>query len=77
MQEDVEIIMLDNMSVESMKDAVQLIRRYHHRTKIEASGNITLDNLRQVAETGVNYISTSAPITRASWLDLSMKIISA
>jgi nicotinate-nucleotide pyrophosphorylase (carboxylating) len=69
-----DIIMLDNMAVLEMKEAVQLIREFSHRVKIEASGNITLNNLRFVAETGVDYISTSAPITRSSWLDLSMKI---
>ncbi len=70
----VEIIMLDNMSDGEMRAAVDLIRRHSRGVKIEASGNITLDNIRSVALTGVDYISTSAPITRSSWLDLSMKI---
>lgn len=68
-----DIIMLDNMSVEQMSQAVKQIRHHNQRIKIEASGDITLENLRTVAETGVDYISTSAPITRSSWLDLSMK----
>ncbi|MEG3438538.1 carboxylating nicotinate-nucleotide diphosphorylase [Pannus brasiliensis CCIBt3594] len=70
----VEIIMLDNMDRETTREAVQIIRDFSKSTKIEASGNITLDTIRSVAETGVDYISTSAPITRSSWLDLSMKI---
>ncbi|MBR8831318.1 MAG: putative nicotinate-nucleotide pyrophosphorylase [carboxylating] [Chroococcopsis gigantea SAG 12.99] len=70
----VEIIMLDNMTVSEMKDAVQLIRHHSGGVKIEASGNITLENIRSVALTGVDYISTSAPITRSTWLDLSMRI---
>ena len=69
-----DIIMLDNMSVEVMQQAVKMIRQNNSRIKIEASGNITLETIRNVAETGVDYISTSAPITRSTWLDLSMKI---
>lgn len=71
---DVEIIMLDNMSLPLMKEMVRLIREKSNPIKIEASGNITLDNIRDVALTGVDYISTSAPITQANWLDLSMKV---
>lgn len=69
-----DIIMLDNMSVELMTQAVKLIRQQRPQLKIEASGNITLSNLREIALTGVDYISTSAPITRSNWLDISMRI---
>ncbi len=72
-----DIIMLDNMSPEVMKNAVQLIRQHSPRTKIEGSGNVTLQTIRAMALTGVDYISSSAPITRSSWLDLSMRITSA
>jgi nicotinate-nucleotide pyrophosphorylase (carboxylating) len=68
-------IMLDNMTLEEMKRAVELIRREKPHIDIEASGNITLDNLRLVAQTGVDYISSSAPVTRSTWLDLSMRLI--
>lgn len=68
-------IMLDNMTLEEMKRAVELIRREKPHIDIEASGNITLDNLRLVAKTGVDYISSSAPVTRSTWLDLSMRLI--
>lgn len=74
LEHQADIIMLDNMSIEVMKEAVKMIRQDNSRIKIEASGNITLENIRNVAETGVDYISTSAPITRSTWLDLSMKI---
>lgn len=70
-----DIIMLDNMSIELIHQAVKKIRQHSHKIKIEASGNITLETIRNIAETGVDYISTSAPITRSTWLDLSMKII--
>jgi nicotinate-nucleotide pyrophosphorylase (carboxylating) len=74
LETDVEIIMLDNMSFPLMKEMVSLIRESSKPIKIEASGNITLENIRDVALTGVDYISTSAPITQAPWLDLSMKL---
>ncbi len=69
-----DIIMLDNMPLGMMQKAVQMIRQQDSRVKIEASGNITLDTIRGVAETGIDYISTSAPITQSKWLDLSMKM---
>ena len=69
-----DIIMLDNMPVQIMYQAVEIIRQCNNRIKIEASGNITLENIRAVAETGIDYISTSAPITRSTWLDVSMKL---
>jgi len=74
LKHEADIIMLDNMSLELMSQAVKIIREYNSRIKIEASGNITLETIRNVAETGVDYISTSAPITRSTWLDLSMKL---
>jgi nicotinate-nucleotide pyrophosphorylase (carboxylating) len=74
LQHGADIIMLDNMQPELMRQAVQLIRQSNDRIKIEASGNITLETIRTVAETGVDFISSSAPITRSTWLDLSMKL---
>lgn len=75
LQHGADIIMLDNMPLEMMQQAVQRIRQTNERIKIEASGNITLDTIRAVAETGVDYISSSAPVTRSSWLDLSMRFV--
>ena len=75
LQHDADIIMLDNMPSEEMIPAVKLIRETNPRVRIEASGNITLKTIRAVAETGVDYISSSAPITRSPWLDLSMRMI--
>jgi nicotinate-nucleotide pyrophosphorylase (carboxylating) len=70
-----DIIMLDNMSLDLMYRAVQLIRQSSAHTKIEASGNITLETIRAVAETGVDFISTSATITQATWLDFSLRFL--
>lgn len=74
LQHGADIIMLDNMLPEVMSKAVKRIRSTNDRIKIEASGNITLETIRVVAETGVDYISSSAPITRSTWLDLSMRL---
>ncbi|MEA5577271.1 carboxylating nicotinate-nucleotide diphosphorylase [Anabaena sp. UHCC 0451] len=71
----VDIIMLDNMPLKMMAEAVSLIRKQDRRVKIEASGNVTVETIRAVAQTGVDYISSSAPITQSRWLDLSMRMI--
>ncbi len=73
----VQIIMLDNMPIALMKSAIALIRNRAPQIKIEASGNITLDTIRSVAELGMDYISTSAMVTRSPWLDLSLNIHSS
>nr|WP_208492170.1 carboxylating nicotinate-nucleotide diphosphorylase [aff. Roholtiella sp. LEGE 12411] len=74
LQYKADIIMLDNMPLELMRQGVQLIRQHNSWVKIEASGNVTLETIRAVAETGVDYISSSAPITQSKWLDLSMRM---
>lgn len=66
-----DIIMLDNMTVDEMKEAVKLIGG---RAKTEASGNITLDNIKEVAETGVDIISMGAITHSVKAFDISMKI---
>ena len=69
-----DIIMLDNMTPAAMKEAVTMIRQHSSRIKIEGSGNVTIETIREIALTGVDYISSSAPITRSTWLDLSMRL---
>lgn len=66
----VDIIMLDNFSLENMREAVKLI---NGRFETEASGNITEKTLRAVAETGVDGISSGALTHQARSLDLSLK----
>ena len=65
-------ILLDNMPVELMRRAVPLVRRADSDMEIEATGNITLDNVRRVAGTGVDLISIGALTHSAPALDLSM-----
>jgi len=66
-----DIVMLDNMNPEDMREAVKSI---HSRALIEASGGITLDNVRAVAETGVDFISIGALTHSASALDISLEL---
>ena len=68
-----DIIMLDNMDIPTMQKAVALI---DHKAKTEASGNITIDNIGQVAQaTGVDYISSGALTHSVKALDISMKFV--
>jgi nicotinate-nucleotide pyrophosphorylase (carboxylating) len=72
-----DIIMLDNMTAAEIAAAVQLIREHAPDTIIEASGNITLDSVREVAESGVDLISVGAITHSAGAMDISMKIAAA
>ncbi len=71
LESKVDVIMLDNMSIEEMKEAVNLI---DGKALTEASGNITLENIREVALTGVDFISSGAIIHSSKWLDISLKL---
>lgn len=66
-----DIIMLDNMSLETMKEAVEII---DGRALTEASGNVTLENIRTVAQAGVNIISMGAITHSVKAFDISMRI---
>lgn len=65
----VDIIMLDNMSFDTMKEAVQLI---DGKAVVEASGNVNLNTVRQIAECGVDIISSSAIVAKAPTLDIAL-----
>lgn len=67
----VQRILLDNMTIEVMAKAVRITEG---RAKLEASGNITLENVRQVAETGVDYISVGELTHSARVFDVSLKL---
>ena len=66
-----DIVMLDNMNLDDMRKAVKSIKG---RALIEASGGITLDNVRAVAETGVDFISIGALTHSARALDISLEL---
>ena len=69
-----DLIMLDNMTTEEMRRMVEMVGG---RAKLEASGNITAENVLAVAETGVDYISVGALTHSAPALDLSLEIEAA
>lgn len=69
---DVDRILLDNMSIEMMSEAVQIT---NGRAKLEASGNVTLESVRKIAETGVDYISSGALTHSVTAFDVSMQWI--
>lgn len=64
-----DIIMLDNMSVEMMRDCVKLINK---KAVVEASGNVNLSTVHEIAATGVDIISSSAIVAKAGTLDLGL-----
>ena len=66
-----DIVMLDNMNAPTLKKAVEMA---HDQIKLEASGGITLDNVREIAETGVHYISVGALTHSAPALDIGLDI---
>jgi len=70
----VDRILLDNMSLVEMSEAVRLSAR---KVKLEASGNVTLDTVRQIAETGVDYISSGALTHSAKVFDVSLEWVAA
>ena len=72
LQAGADLVLLDNMDLDTLKEAVALA---HSRALTEASGNITLENIGQIAETGVDYISSGAMVHHATWLDINMKIL--
>lgn len=69
---DADIILLDNMEPSLLREAVRLVKG---RALLEASGGISLDNVRAVAETGVNLISIGALTHSATACDISMELV--
>lgn len=69
-----DIIMLDNMSVEDMKEAVKLVSR---KAETECSGNVTKENVEKLVDIGVDYISSGALTHSSPILDLSLKNLHA
>ena len=68
-----DIVMLDNFTIEDTQKAVELVASLGRPCQLEASGDISLTNLRQVAETGVDFISMGALTKHIKAIDLSMR----
>jgi nicotinate-nucleotide pyrophosphorylase (carboxylating) len=71
----IDRLLIDNMTVEQMREIVSLTRRREPRPVLEASGNMSLDRVRAVAETGVDFISVGALTHSAPALDLSLDVV--
>ena len=65
-----DIIMLDNMTSEMMKEAIKII---DGRAKTECSGNVTRENIERLLDVGVDYISSGALTHSAPIMDISLK----
>jgi len=69
-----DIIMCDNMSLEETKKVVEFRDENYPHILIEASGNVTLNRIEDIAKCGVDAISSGATIHQSCWIDLSMKM---
>ena len=74
MKAGADIVMCDNMSLEATKEVVAFRNEHYPHIQLEASGNVTLETIRSIADTGVDAISSGAIIHQANWIDLSMKV---
>ena len=72
-----EAILLDNMSPELVREAVQRLQTHSRRVPLECSGGVTLQNVRAYAEAGVDYISVGALTHSPDAVDMSMRIVAA
>jgi nicotinate-nucleotide pyrophosphorylase (carboxylating) len=77
LQHGAEAVLLDNMTPEQVRRAVEIVASLQRRIPLEASGGITLENVRTYAETGVNFISVGALTHSVQAVDLSMRILPA
>ena len=69
--DDVDLILLDNMKPAQIREAVALGK---NKVKFEASGGVTLKNIRQIAATGVDYISIGSLTHSVRAIDLSLEL---
>ncbi len=74
MKAGADIVMCDNMSLDMTREVVAYRNKNYPHILLEASGNVTLDTIAQIALTGVDAISSGSIIHQANWIDLSMKV---
>jgi nicotinate-nucleotide pyrophosphorylase (carboxylating) len=72
-----EAVLLDNMTPQQVRQAVELVAKLERPIPLEASGGITLENVREYAEAGVNFISVGALTHSVHAVDLSMRLAAA
>jgi nicotinate-nucleotide pyrophosphorylase (carboxylating) len=71
----VDIVLLDNMTNEQLTRAVSMRDSCVNSPLLEASGGVTLDSIREIAETGVDRIAVGALTHQAKWLDIGLDAI--
>ncbi len=74
MEAGADIVMCDNMDLATTRKVVALRNERFPHVLLEASGNVTLETIRSIAETGVDAVSSGSIIHQATWPDLSMKV---
>ncbi len=74
LESGVEVIMCDNMDIDTIKQVIEQKDKISPKTKIEVSGNITIDTLKNYIGMDIDFISTGSIIHQATWLDFSMKM---
>ena len=74
MKAGADIVMCDNMTNEAIREVVKFRNENYQHILLEASGNVTLDTIEEIAKTGVDAISSGSLIHQANWIDLSMKM---
>jgi nicotinate-nucleotide pyrophosphorylase (carboxylating) len=77
LQHGAEAILLDHLSVENVRKAIEICARGPRRIPLECAGGITLDNVRAYAETGVDFISVGALTHSSTAVDMSMRVTPA
>jgi nicotinate-nucleotide pyrophosphorylase (carboxylating) len=68
----IDVVMLDNFSPDLLKEAVSITKQ---RAKLEVSGNVTIENIREKAVSGIDYISVGALTHSFESLDLSLNVV--
>jgi len=69
-----DIVMCDNMTNDAIREVVSFRDENYAHILLEASGNVTLDTIEEIARTGVDAISSGSLVHQANWIDLSMKM---
>ena len=71
----VDIVMLDNWDIDKVENAALKLKSAKSSIKVEVSGNITIEKIRELKDKPIDFISTSKVITGARWIDISMEIL--
>jgi nicotinate-nucleotide pyrophosphorylase (carboxylating) len=71
----VDIVMLDNWDIDKVENAALKLKSAKDSIKVEVSGNITFEKIRELKDNSIDFISTSKVITGARWIDISMEVL--